>query len=448
MGSSRWTATICTIVIGAATGGCAGGMASPTVTPQDLVALEAERARRPADPEVITRTGIAYYQAGNYQLARDILAMALALDPAAFTAAVHLGLAQEHLGDLSAARAAYAQAGAMRVSKAQRTQVENRLTLLDRRALADDARLAVAREREFAPVAPSPNTIAVLPFRYLGDDESLRPLERGITHLILTDLAKVDRLTLLERERVQAIADELGMGASGQVAPDGAARSGRILGAAHVVHGSVREGSSGGSIQLEANVVNTGDGAIGATGRGSDRLARLFDLEKQVVFELLDQMGIVPTPAERRAIGERPTADLQAFLSFSRGLEAQDHGDFEAARRFFDAAAVRDAGYSDARLRTAEVQRITMALRTTPERLSVASRAPGWTDGVAVRTTRADALGTAVSVVAPSTGDQLERRASDPQRTRNRARVQEGLNRDDPTLIGIIGTILIVVPRP
>lgn len=448
MRSTSCTTIVCLFGLGAAISGCAGGMSSPAVTPQDLAALEAERAQRPADPEVITRTGIGHYQAGNYQLARDILAMALALDPAAFSAAVHLGLAHENLGDFAAARASYTRAGTMPVSRAQRTEVEGRLTLLARMELAADARTAVARERDLATVPPAPNTIAVLPFRYLGGDESLRPLERGITHLILTDLAKVGRLTLLERERVQAIVDELGLAENGQVAAAGAARSGRILGAAHVVQGSVREDATDGSIRLEANVVNTGDGAIGATGRGSERLARLFELEKQVVFELLAQMGIVPTPAERRAIGEHPTADLQAFLAFSRGLEAEDRGDLGAARRFFHAATLRDGSYGDARLRTAEVQRLSLAHRTTPERLSAASRTAGWADGAAVRTTRADALVAAVSGVAPSTGDHLDRRASDPQRTRNRARVQEGLNRDDPTLIGIIGTILIVVPRP
>lgn len=446
--ASRSVATACLLALGAAATGCAAGAGPGGVTPLELAALESERAQRPADPDVITRTGIAYYQAGQYPLARDILAMAVALDPAAFRAAVHLGLAHEQLGELGAARAAYTRAGAMKVSRAQRTEVENRLTVLGRMELAVEARAAVARERDLGGAAPAPHTVAVLPFRYQGSDETLRPLERGLTHLVLTDLAKVARLTLLERERVQAILTELDLAGNGQVSPEGAARSGRILGAARVVQGSVRETAGDGDIQLEAQVISTGDGSIGATGRATDRLQRLFDLEKQLVFDLLDQMGVEPTPAERRAIGERPTADLQAFLSFSRGLEAEDRGDFPAAQRFFQAAATRDGGFGDARQRTAEVQRLTAALRSTPDRLATASRGPDWSQGGAVRTARADALGAAVSVVAPSTGDQLDRRASDSPRSRNRARVQEGLNRDDPTLIGIIGTIIIVVPRP
>jgi hypothetical protein len=74
----------------------------------------------------------------------------------------------------------------------------------------------------------------------------------------------------------------------------------------------------------------------------------LFDLEKSVVFQLLAKMGVLLTPAESIAISERPTRDLQAFLLYSRGLEAQDRGDFGAASVSFRAAARRDPSFQAA----------------------------------------------------------------------------------------------------
>lgn len=428
---------------------CAGGVRPVAVAPQTLAALESDRLQYPRDVDVLTRLGIAYYQAGRPALARDVLETVLVLDPGAFPAAVHLGLAQEQLGDLTAARRAYATAGGMRVSRGQRAEVENRLAVLGRLELAADARRALAAERDLSLAPPAANTVAVLPFRYLGEDDDLRPLERGLTHLVVSDLAKVARLTVLERERVQALLDELTLNGTGAVDPTNAVRSGRLLGAGHVVHGVLRALDANGNVSVEAQVVETSAGMVTASGSGADRLQRLIDMQKTLVFDLLDQMGIVPTPAERRAIGERPTADLQAFLAFSRGLEATDRGDFAAARRHFDAATGRDAGFSAAQERVAEVHRLSLAARTTPERLSVTARQPGSADeGLVVRTRRADLLGAAVSSVAPSTGDHLDRRAAERRRGGDRARVQEGLNRDDPTLIGLVGTIVIVVPRP
>lgn len=429
--------------------GCAGGVRPVEVSPEQIAVLEAERTLRPDDPLAVTRIGVAYFQAGRLDLARDVLATALILDPEAFSAALHLGLAHEGLGDFVAARQAYDRARGMRVTRGQRGEVEHRLTLMGRLELAADARRAVAAERDLGALAPLPNTVAVLPFRYLGSNEELRPLERGLTHLIVSDLAKVSRLTVLERERVQAVLDELALVTNGDVDEATAARSGRILGAAQVVHGVVRELNGGGSVAIDAQIVGTAGGEVSASGSGTDRLQRLLDLQKAIVFDLLDQLGIVPTPAERRAIGERPTADLQAFLAFSRGLEAQDRGEFVTARRHFDAAVGQDAGFGAAQERVAEVHRLSLASRATTDRLVITARGPGsYGEGTPRSTTRADALGTAVAGVAPSTGDQLARRSADPRGKPERARVQEGLNRDDPTLIGLVGTIIIVVPRP
>ncbi|MDZ4674177.1 MAG: CsgG/HfaB family protein [Gemmatimonadota bacterium] len=411
-------------------------MQPTTITPEQLGVLDTERAARPDDANLITRSGVAHYRAGNFLTARDILAASLALDPEQFEARLHLGLAQEKLGDLRGAREAYQAAGALGGSRGQRGEVEARLNVLDRLELAAEARDAVARERLQDTPALTDRAIAVLPFQYLGHDEALRPLGRGLTHLVISDLSKIGRLTLLERERVQAIADELELVAQGQVAGDLAARSGRILGASRVVQGSVRELTTGNGIQIAANVVTTADGTIGASGVGEDRLQRLFDLEKTLVLDLLGQLGIVPTPAERRAIEERPTADLQAFLSFSRGLEAEDRGDFGSASRWFASAVLMDGGYGDARGRVAETQRLAAAVRIGADRMIAASQA------------RAQSLGRAVSLVSPSTASVLEQRSGEQTRTRSRAQVQEGLNRDDPTLIGLIGTILLVVPRP
>ena len=69
--------------------------------------------------------------------------------------------------------------------------------------------------------------------------------------------------------------------------------------------------------------MRTADGAIEATTGAGDRLERLFGLEKTVVLGLLERIDVRVTPAELRAITERPTQDLQAFLAASRGLEAE-----------------------------------------------------------------------------------------------------------------------------
>lgn len=425
---------------------CATTVRHPEVTPADLDALESQRARHPNDPDALTDVGVAFYQAKAYERARDVLTAVLVLRPDAFRAAVQLGLTYEALGRYDDATAAYRRAQAMKVPRAGRRSVEERMVALTRTRLAAEARSAIANEQVLAGTAPAPNTIAVLPWTYLGTNPDLKPLERGLAHLVVTDLSKVTRFRLLERERVQALTDELRLAGAGPVEPGTAARSGRLLRAADVVQGAIRE-TEAGAIRLDANVVSAATAEVRASGSASDRLAELFAMEKSIVFDLLGRMGVTLTPAEQRAISERPTANLQAFLAFSRGLEAEDRGSFGEAARLFQQATTSDPAFSAARIRAAESARSSAANRMTQARLSQVAQAragrPGFSGPAAVRGAQ---LAAALQGVAPSLAGRLNR----PQGklAAVRSRLAEALRQDDPARLGAIGQIVVTIPRP
>lgn len=423
--------------------GCAGARMAPVapVTPVELEELEADLVRHASDADEITRIGIRFYDAGRYTRAADVLGAAVLLRSDAFPALVYRGLSFEALARYDSAQTVYAAAAHLRLNGAQRRELEGRRSLLARRQLAVDIRRAVARESTIAAAPPPANSIAVLPWLYVGDNEELRALERGMAHLLVTDLAKVSRIQLLERERVQALVDELQLTAGGRVDPSTGARSGRILGAAHVVQGSLREQGGSGVLELEASVVNTADAKVDGSRRFRDRLQDLFTMEKQIVFEVLDQLGINPTPAELRAISERPTADLQAFLAFSRGLEAQDRGDPLTASGYYSSAAIRDPGFRVARERALAADRQAAAEVSSAPLVAVANPVPG--EG------ETGLLGTilrGVQVVAPSAGSAIDQRGGAPPVTK--PRLPEALQQDNPSRITIFGDIIIVIPRP
>jgi tetratricopeptide (TPR) repeat protein len=411
---------------------CASSTGPGAVSPADL---EARRAAHPNDARTLTSVGVAYYRAGAYARARDALQAALVLEPDDFTAAVHLGLAHEGLEDFDAALTAYRRAGALKVGKAERRTVEERLLALTRLRLTQAARQAIAEERTLSSTAPRPNTIAVLPWTYIGTDPDLKPLERGLAHLLMTDLSKLPRFTLLERERVQALSDELALAAADRVAPNTAARSGRLLGAEQVVAGVFRD-TEAGTLRLDATVVSAVTAEVRATGSASDRLEQLFAIEKALLFDLLDRMAVSLTPAERRALSERPTADLQSFLAFSRGLEAEDRGDYSGAATFFQQAVTRDPGFSAARARAAGSGKAAAASRMTPARLSALAERRG-------PTMRGAQLAAALQNIAPSLAGRHSRfhRAA-----LVRSRLAEALRQDDAGRPVPIPTVTI--PRP
>jgi hypothetical protein len=60
-------------------------------------------------------------------------------------------------------------------------------------------------------------------------------------------------------------------------------------------------------------------------------MERIFQLEKDLVFEIINQMGISLTQEERDAIEIIPTENLLAFMAYCRGLDYEDRGLYNRA---------------------------------------------------------------------------------------------------------------------
>jgi len=430
---------------------CSGAARPGAVSPADVAALEAQQARHPADPLQNLRLAQAYYAAGRFADARRTAARTLELQPANDEARVYLGLSYEGLAQFDSARATYTRLLAARPSKAVRRLLAGRLAMMTRAELVWAARQAIARESLLAQTPPSPNTVAVMPFQYVGSDSAIRPLERGLAALVVTDLSRVGQLRVVERARLQALLDELRLAHSDRLDPATGARSGRLVRAAEVVQGQFSSGPDS-RLRIDASVVRAADAAVAATGSNADKLQALFDIEKGVVFQLLDRLGITLTPGERTAISERPTHDVTAFLLYSRGLEAADRGDFAAAAASFSAAAARDPGFTAASQQAAASQAAQTAAATPPAEIAAAAGAasvtpetPGLGGGGGGALTSAinGAVPTGAAMLdAVTSSSALALPESDPNR------ICEGATCDGPTRAVLIGGIIIIVKLP
>ena len=324
-------------------GACAAGgsIRVSDVTPQQIPALEAEKTQRPQDANTLARLGVAYFKASRYADARPVLDSAVAHDPGNGVAAIYLGMTAEQQGDFATAKQAYQTYVGLARNNELKAAAQQRLALVDRRQLEYQARQALANEAALSTMPPESNTVAVMPFNYGGTNAEIRPLTRGLAQLLVTDLAKSRQLRVLERERMQAIIDEMKLSDSGRTDPTAALRSGRLLRAARVVQGTLTD-LPGDQLRVNAVVVDVATAGAGSPATGADQLNRLFDLEKQIAFSIFNAMGVQLAPAEQDAINQRPTENVQAFLAYSRGLVAQDQGDFAAAQAQFNDAVNLD----------------------------------------------------------------------------------------------------------
>ena len=182
--------------------------------------------------------------------------MARKLDPKDGVSALYAGLTAEQLKDYKAAKTAYNDYIEHGKTDNVRSDIQARLILITKLELKADAKRAVANEKTVGQVESNPNTVAVLPLRFTGTDATLAPLERGMADLIITDLKRSPKLTVVERDQIQAIADELALGKSGRVDRATAVRTGRIIQAGRIIQGALTQIGPK-SLALSANIVST-----------------------------------------------------------------------------------------------------------------------------------------------------------------------------------------------
>jgi tetratricopeptide (TPR) repeat protein len=438
------TAVVCAVLTACATGTSRTGALGPA----DLAALEAQRTQHPTDPDVNLRLAKAYYAANRFTDARAALGTVLLQQPENRVARAYLGFTYEGQEQFDSARAVYGELLASRPSGEVSRLLNGRLALLARKELHANARASLARESELSRTPPDPNTVAVFPFRYTGQDSSLRPLERGLAALVVSDLSHVRSMRLVERERLQALLDEMQLSATGRVDPATGARSGHLVGAGQVVQGSFQDLPGG--VRLDAAMVRATDAQVAATGSGRDQLNMLFDIEKSVVFQLLAKMGVPLTPAESIAISERPTRDLQAFLLYSRGLEAQDRGDFRLASANFRAASQRDPSFQAA-AQQAQSSDAAETAGGTPDNTAAAMVGGSGPDATGGPTGSGYSLANALNNVVPSGAaivDQTPTTGSITPPSRPDPVCEVAGCQGPGGNPGLIGTIIIIIRRP
>ncbi len=252
--------------------------------------------------------------------------------------------------DLAAAAAAWRRYGAIAPpGHALAHKLRGYATLLERESARRFAREAAARERDLPTDArpPNPLHVAVFPFRAEGPAAATAPFNRALLAMIATDLARVPGLTVLERERVEALMAEMKLAASGLVDPVGAAAPARLLGAGTVVSGSVLNepspaGPGTGRYRIHAAALDMRAGRVIATPEAGGKQAEFFELQKQVVYGILEALPVREIPAAVRRVHTR---SWEAYSRFSAGLNLLAQDRFSEARRAFQAALEADPGF-------------------------------------------------------------------------------------------------------
>lgn len=298
---------------------------------------------------------IELYEEGSFDRAVTILEKVRIYEPEDGQTLFYLGVSYEYMGEIDKALEVYGRYAKLDgVDRRFRARMLGRIEALNRARFEEYAKAMVAQEGE-TPAGESTGGVAVM--RFEGRSTSSQPLALGLAELLTTDLSKARSLTVVERLRIDAILKELELGQSGMVDLDTAPRMGHLVGAQKLVSGTLSD-VEGGKIRIDAFVIRTDEGSLSEATSTTGSLEDFFNMEKDLAFGIIDDLGIRLTIEEENAIREVPTRDFLAFQAYCEGLSFQSRGQYREAMGKFNEAFNRDGGFMAAGAKAAAMSDI------------------------------------------------------------------------------------------
>ncbi len=212
------------------------------------------------------------------------------------------------------------------------------------------------------PSGPQPPTtgqtrrIVVLPFENLGAPED-DYLAAGLTDVISGRLAAVPGLAIISQSTARQYT-KVGKGAK---------EIGRELGVHYLVEGGIqwnRGKGAGSGVRITPRLVRTADATQVWAEVYDHDMQDVFEVQSEIARRVIEAVGLTVVEPERLGLAERPTANVEAYQEYLRGLYYSDQVSFREQRLRLALGHLRRAAELDPAFGVAhaEVARMRAAL--------------------------------------------------------------------------------------
>ncbi len=300
------------------------------------------------DIPALTGAMIAYYGLGKYKESFDLSKRILSLQNYNSAAIFYAGLNLEQKEKFSLAKRIYRYYQFISPSDPYYDLIKSRFKLMVEKEMEARAKMAIQLEKSVGMGQLVDNTLAVLYFANLVDDPRWDAVSKGLAEMLITDFSQVEKLHIIERVQLQKLLEEMELAMSGLADPETAPRVGRLVRAKNLVHGGYLI-KAGRFLTINSEIIDVDQSDVVSGEEFKGELKDILTIEKKIVFNTLDKLGIKLTAEEKRRIQENKTKSIDAFLEFCKGLDAYDRGNYDAATNHFKAALRFDSKFRLAR---------------------------------------------------------------------------------------------------
>lgn len=192
---------------------------------------------------------------------------------------------------------------------------------------------------DWMTTAPRGLVVTVLYFDNRTGDDSLDVLGKGIADMMITDLAQVEGLTVVEREKLQEIVTELELQQTRFFDPATAGEIGKVVGATHAITGAIHAWAP--DIRIDVRLVDVKTAEVALTDQVTGPKDRFFELEQDLATSFVEALEpTLPAPPQADRI-----EDGDLVLEYARGLDQLDRGELGTAYELLQALVERAPGF-------------------------------------------------------------------------------------------------------
>lgn len=175
--------------------------------------------------------------------------------------------------------------------------------------------------------------VGVLRYDNNSGEERYDHLGKAFSSMMISDLSVIERLRLIERERLDDIMAELDLQYSGRVDEESAQSLGMIVGAEYLVLGSFITVDP--EIRMNTRVARVETSEIVTTAEVTGQRDSLFDLQQRLADQIIEGLELALTEEEQRLLSERQQEnridDLDTLVGYSEALCLIDEGSYGEA---------------------------------------------------------------------------------------------------------------------
>lgn len=223
------------------------------------------------------------------------------------------------------------------------------------------ALLTVAATATTARAAPA---VMVLYFDNNTGDPAYDALGKGLADMMITDLSALPGVQIVEREKLQAVLEELHLQRTRYFDARTAQKIGGGIGAAFAVTGALL--SAVPDLRIDVRVIRITTGEVVKADKVVGKSDRFFELEQELVTHLADGLGTALGQGGGRGLkAQSRVDDLGTAVEYGKGLDLRDGGDLASAAQHMETAMKAAPQFALARSRYLAIMKELYAAKGT-----------------------------------------------------------------------------------